>query len=183
MRRAALSRPDVNVEDAASLFAVHYGLSGPIAELGSQQDRNYRIDAANGRFVLKICRADYATIELEAQNAALRHIAGKAAAPRVPKVFAGGNGADIVFVTVRGEDYQIRLLDYIEGHPLTRRKHLPGVTVAALGALGGRLALALADFTHLGLSRDLQWDLRNAEPAVNHILSAVKDAEIGRAHV
>ncbi|KQY12994.1 hypothetical protein ASE23_21020 [Rhizobium sp. Root73] len=177
LRRAALSRPDVNVEDAASLFAVHYGLSGPIAELGSQQDRNYCVDAASGRFVLKICRADYATIELEAQNAALRHIAGKAAAPRVPKVFAAGNGADIVFVTVRGEDYQIRLLDYIEGQPLTRRKHLPGVTVAALGALGGRLALALADFTHPGLSRDLQWDLRNAEPAVNHLLSAVKDVE------
>lgn len=177
LRRAALSRPDVSAEDAAGLFAAHYGLSGPIAELGSQQDRNYRIDAASGRFVLKICRADYATVELEAQNAALRHIAGKAATPRVPRVVAAGNGADILFVTVRGEDYQIRLLDYIEGQPLTRRKHLPAVTIAALGALGGRIALALADFTHPGLSRDLQWDLRNAEQVVDHLLSAVKDAD------
>jgi 4-aminobutyrate aminotransferase-like enzyme/Ser/Thr protein kinase RdoA (MazF antagonist) len=167
----------MNAEDAASLFADHYGLSGPITELGSQQDRNYRIDAASGSFVLKICRADYATVELEAQNAALRHIAGKAALPRVPKVVAAGNGADILFVTLRGEDYQIRLLDYIEGQPLTRRKHLPVATVAALGALGGRVALALADFTHPGLSRDLQWDLRNAEPVVRHLLSVVKDAD------
>jgi 4-aminobutyrate aminotransferase-like enzyme/Ser/Thr protein kinase RdoA (MazF antagonist) len=185
LRRAELSRPDVNAEDAASLIAAHYGLSGPITELGSQQDRNYRIEAASGRFVLKICRADYATIELEAQNAALRHIAGKADVPRVPKVVAAGNGADILLVTVRGEDYQIRLLDYIDGQPLTQRKHLPTVTVAALGTLGGRLALALADFTHPGLSRDLQWDLRNAEPVVGHLLSAVKDADrkqrIGRA--
>ncbi|WP_428423830.1 aminotransferase [Pararhizobium sp.] len=177
LRRAALSRPDVSAEDAARLFSDHYGLSGPIAELGSQQDRNYRIDAASGRFVLKICRADYATVELEAQNAALRHIAGKANTPRVPKVIASNNGADILSVTVRDADYQIRLLDYIEGQPLTQRKHLPAITVAALGTLGGRLALALADFTHPGLSRDLQWDLRNAEPVVSHLLSAVKDAD------
>lgn len=166
----------MNAEDAAGLFAAHYGLSGPIVELGSQQDRNYRIDVAGGRFVLKITRADYATVELEAQNAALRHIASKPGTPRVPRVIAAVNGADIVFVTVRGQDYQIRLLDYIEGEPLTRRKHLPPVTNAALGALGGRLALALSDFVHAGLSRDLQWDLRHAEPVVRHLLSAVQDA-------
>jgi 4-aminobutyrate aminotransferase-like enzyme/Ser/Thr protein kinase RdoA (MazF antagonist) len=178
--RAALSRPDVNAEDAASLFVAHYGLSGAITELGSQQDRNYRIDAASGRFVLKICRADYATVELEAQNAALRHIAGEVAVPRVPRVIAAGNGEAILFVTVRGAGYQVRLLDYIEGEPLTRRKHLPAVTVAALGALAGKLARALADFTHPGLSRDLQWDLRNAKPVVSHLLSAVKDADCKR---
>lgn len=177
LRRAALSRPDVNAEDASGLLAAHYGLSGPVTELGSQQDRNFRIDAAAGRFVLKICRADYATIELEAQNAALRHVAAKAAAPRVPKVMPSKDGSDILFVMLRGENYQIRLLDYIEGQPLTRRKHLPTVTVAALGALGGQLALALTDFSHPGLSRDLQWDLRNAEAVVSHLLSAVKDAD------
>ncbi|KQY45792.1 aminotransferase [Rhizobium sp. Root483D2] len=177
LRRTELSRPDVNAGDASVLFAAHYGLSGPIVELGSQQDRNYRIDTENGRFVLKICRADYATLELEAQNAAMRHIAVKAGAPRVPRLVAASDGAEILFVTVRGEAYQIRLLDYIDGQPLTQRKHLPVTTVAALGALGGKLALALADFTHPGLSRDLQWDLRNAAPVVSHLLSAVKDAD------
>ena len=166
LRRTELSRPDVNAGDASVLFAAHYGLSGPIVELGSQQDRNYRIDTENGRFVLKICRADYATLELEAQNAAMRHIAGKAGAPRVPRLVAASDGAEILFATVRGEAYQIRLLDYIDGQPLTQRKHLPVATVAALGAIGGKLALALADFTHPGLSRDLQWDLRNAAPVV-----------------
>ncbi|RYD90845.1 MAG: hypothetical protein EOP50_15280, partial [Sphingobacteriales bacterium] len=36
------------------------------------------------RYVLKICRSEYATVELEAQNAALAHIAAKPGAPRVP---------------------------------------------------------------------------------------------------
>jgi 4-aminobutyrate aminotransferase-like enzyme/Ser/Thr protein kinase RdoA (MazF antagonist) len=175
--RAELSRPDVNIKDAAGLLADYYGLSGSIVELGSQQDRNYRIDAASGRFVLKICRADYATVELEAQNAALRHIAGTAGAPRVPKVISASGGREIVFVTVRGQNYQIRLLDYMDGEPLTLRKYLPEVSVAALGTLGGQLALALSDFSHPGLSRDLQWDLRHAGPVVRHLLAAVKDLD------
>jgi len=178
LRRVQLSRPDVTAEDARVLFAAHYGLSGPVCELGSQQDRNYRIDTGGGRFVLKICRTDYAIVELEAQNAALRHIAGKPGTPRVPRVIAAASGADILFVSIRGQNYQIRLLDYVEGEPLTRRIYLSLVTIATLGALGGRLALALSDFTHPGLSRDLQWDLRRAEPVVRHLLSAVKDADM-----
>ncbi|HTO29731.1 MAG TPA: aminotransferase [Pararhizobium sp.] len=177
LRRAELSRPDVSIEDSRALFATHYGLAGPIVELGSQQDRNYRIETSDGRFVLKICRADYATSELEAQNAALRHIAGKPGFPRVPKVIAAVNGDSIVFAAVRGQDYQIRLLDYLDGEPLTRRKHLPSQTVAALGAIGGRLALALSDFTHPGLARAIQWDLRHAGPVVDHLLSSVTDED------
>ncbi|RWX81761.1 aminotransferase [Neorhizobium lilium] len=175
LRRTELPRPDVTAEDSAALFASHYRLSGPVMELGSQQDRNYRIDAPEGRFVLKICRADYAMIELEAQNAALRHIANRPGAPSVPRVLSSSDGLEIVPVQLRGEDYQLRLLDFIEGEQLTRRKHLPAVTVAALGSLGGRLAAALSDFDHPGLTRDLQWDLRRAQPVVHHLLSAVQD--------
>lgn len=177
MRRALLSRPDVTIEDAALAAARHYGLTGPIVELGSQQDRNYRIEAPQGRFVLKISRADYATVELEAQNAALRHIAGKIDMPQVPGVVASLDGADILSVTIGGEDCQVRLLDYIDGEPLTRRKHLSATTIEALGALGGRLALGLSDFRHPGLSRALQWDLRRAEPVVRQLLSAVRDED------
>lgn len=181
MRRALLSRPDVTIEDAARVAAGHYGLTGPIVELGSQQDRNFRIETPQGRFVLKISRGDYATVELEAQNAALRHIAGKTGKsgktgmPQVPGVVASIDGADILSVTIGGEACQVRLLDYIEGEPLTQRKHLSATTIAALGELGGRLALGLSDFRHPGLSRALQWDLRHAEPVVRRLLSAVRD--------
>ncbi len=177
LQRAALSRPDVTGEDAATLLADHFGLSGPITELGSQQDRNYRVDAPQGRFVLKICRADYAPIELEAQNAALAHLATKQDAPTVPRVLPSRLGLEIVPVRLRGENYQLRLLDFIDGEQLTRRKHLPAITVSALGSLGGRLAAALSDFQHPGLARDLQWDLRRAQPVVHHLLEAVKDPQ------
>ncbi len=58
------------------------GLSGTLQSLGSQQDLNYKVDSSRGRFVLKICRGDYAAVELQAQLAALNTLQGV----RVPKV-------------------------------------------------------------------------------------------------
>ncbi len=73
--RAELPRPHAGIADAEAIFRDHYGLSGAIVELGSQQDRNFRIDTGDRRYVLKICHAAYRTVELEAQNAAMAHLA------------------------------------------------------------------------------------------------------------
>ena len=56
--RASLPCPQVSPDQAASLLERHYGMSGVLQALGSQQDLNYKIDNAQGRFVLKICRGD-----------------------------------------------------------------------------------------------------------------------------
>jgi 4-aminobutyrate aminotransferase-like enzyme/Ser/Thr protein kinase RdoA (MazF antagonist) len=177
VNRMQLPRPDVTAEEAATILETHYGLSGSLLELGSQQDRNYRIDTGSARYVLKISRAEYQTIELEAQNAAIRHLIGKADALRVPNVIPSVDGEDIVALTVRDGDYKVRVLDYVDGQSLTRRKHLATATVAALGALCARLARDLADFDHPGLDRNLQWDLRRAGPVAVHLLSAITNHE------
>lgn len=173
--RTELARPAVTIEQAAEILKEHYGLEGSIVELGSQQDRNFRIDTGTARFVLKICRAEYATVELEAQNAAMRHLRAIDGMARVPEPIEAASGADIVALTVDGENYQVRLLSYLDGEPLTRRKHLAPTTVAALGDLAGRVALGLKDFSHDGLERDLQWDLRRAGPVALRLLGAVTD--------
>ncbi|HEV7319225.1 MAG TPA: aminotransferase [Ensifer sp.] len=175
--RSELPRPDVTAEEAATLLIEHYGFSGPIRELGSQQDRNYRIDTGERRYVLKICRAEYEPLELEAQNAALRHLSERLASARVPKLVPSLKGGAIESVTVRGEAYRIRLLSYLDGEPLTRRKHLSREAVAALGALAGQLASALQDFDHPGLVRELQWDLRRAGPVILHLLAEMVDQQ------
>ncbi len=51
-------------------------------------------------------------------------------------------------------------------------------TVAALGDVAGRLAVALRDFDHPGLERELQWDLRRAGPVALHLLSAMSDVDL-----
>lgn len=174
--RMALPRPDVTSSDAEEILLAHYSLSGTLVELGSQQDRNYRVDSDRGRYVLKICHAAYETRELEAQNAAIHHLKSKQDAPRVPKVIATNDGREIVVLTVRGQGYQVRLLEYLEGQGLTELTYLAPASVAALGALCARLAQALADFDHPGLDRSLQWDLRRAGPVAVQLLSAITDS-------
>lgn len=71
IHRASLPSPQVTAQQALELLREHYGLSGTLQSLGSQQDLNYRLDSDQGRFVLKICRGDYAALELYAQHAAL----------------------------------------------------------------------------------------------------------------
>ncbi|OCI92021.1 hypothetical protein A6U86_20485 [Rhizobium sp. AC27/96] len=175
--RMQLPRPDITPEEAAEILQTHYGLSGALSELGSQQDRNYRINAGDKAYVLKICRAEYEEVELEAQNAAIRHLHAKPDAPRVPDVVPSQDGRDILAITVREQDYLIRLLGFLPGQTLTQRKHLPAASTAGLGALSARLARDLADFDHPGLHRNLQWDLRRAGPVAVQLLSAITDHE------
>ena len=180
--RAELPRPDMSVVDAGHIFAEYYRLEGEIVELGSQQDRNFRIDTGSGRFVLKICHAEYSRMELEAQNAAMRHLADKASSPAVPQPIAAKDGSEILSLAINGQPCQVRLLTYLEGEPLTRRKFLPEATVAALGRVCGETASGLADFRHPGLVRQIQWDLRHAESIADALLASVQD-ESRRAHV
>lgn len=175
LRRTELPRPNVSEQQAADILKEHYGLEGSLKELGSQQDRNFRIDTGEDRYVLKICRAEYATIELAAQNAAMRHLATLPDMVRVPSPILAAGGEDILFLTVDDEDYQVRLLTYLDGEPLTQRKYLAPPIVAGLGALTARIAVGLKDFTHPGLERELQWDLRRAGPVALHLLKAVTD--------
>ncbi|KQV84436.1 aminotransferase [Rhizobium sp. Root1220] len=174
--RMTLPRPDVTAAEAGDILQSRYGLSGTIEDLGSQQDRNYRVDTGERRYVLKICHMAYETLELEAQNAAIQHISAKEDAPRVPRVVTSTDGQDIVAVTVRDQTFQVRVLEYLEGEGLTGRKYLPVASVSALGALCARLAQSLADFTHPGLDRSLQWDLRRAGPVAVQLLSAITDS-------
>lgn len=173
VNRMQLPRPEVTEAEAADILATQYGLSGTLLELGSQQDRNFRLDTGDARYVLKICHADYNTVELEAQNAAIHYLRTIADAPRVPRIIPSLDGADIVALDIGEQACQVRLLTYVEGQPLTRRAYLPTQTVAALGSLCAQLALSLSDFDHPGLHRTLQWDLRRAGPVAVHLLSAI----------
>jgi 4-aminobutyrate aminotransferase-like enzyme/Ser/Thr protein kinase RdoA (MazF antagonist) len=174
IHRASLPSPQVSAELALGLLEEHYGLSGNLQALGSQQDLNYRVDSDQGRFVLKICRGDYAVQELQAQHAGLQHLAEKAGVP-VPQVICARTGADLLTLQVADQTVHVRLLGYIEGQPLTGLDHLPGAVVAGFGRLCGEMDLALAGFDHPGLTRTLQWDARHANALIAHLLPVIED--------
>ncbi|MGC6371049.1 aminotransferase [Pseudomonas sp. K2I15] len=174
IHRASLPCPQVGPEPAAQLLEQHYGLGGALQSLGSQQDLNYRVDNDRGRFVLKICRGDYAAVELQAQHAALKHLQEHSDV-RVPKVITSLNGADLLTETVAGQTVHLRLLDYIDGQPLTHLPHLGHEVIAGFGELCGQMSLALAGFEHPGLERTLQWDPRHALELITHLLSTLEN--------
>jgi Ser/Thr protein kinase RdoA (MazF antagonist) len=141
IHRASLPSPQVSVEQALQWLAEHYGLSGTLQALGSQQDLNYRLDSVRGRFVLKICRGDYSLVELQAQHAGLKYLAEHSAV-HVPRVIPANNGDDLLTLQIDGEPVHVRLLDYIEGQPLTALEHLGNEVVAGFGRLCGEMDLA-----------------------------------------
>ena len=170
IHRASLPCPQISADQAAQLLEQHYGLTGALQSLGSQQDLNYRVDSERGRFVLKICRGDYATIELQAQHAALNDLQAHV---RVPKVNRALTGEDVLSVTVGGQTVHLRLLDYIDGQPLTHLPHLGRDVIAGFGELCGQVSRALEHFEHPGLDRTLQWDPRHAHALIMHLLASL----------
>ncbi|WP_434767389.1 aminotransferase [Pseudomonas triticicola] len=176
IHRASLPGPQVSEAQALQWLAEHYGLSGTLQALGSQQDLNYRVDSASGRFVLKVCRGDYALVELQAQHAGLKYLAEQSTI-KVPRVIAANNGEDLLSLHANGEAVHVRLLEYIDGQPLTDFDHLGQDVIAGFGRLCGEMDLALEGFDHPGLERTLQWDARHASALINHLLPVIKDEQ------
>ncbi|WP_341960667.1 aminotransferase [Pseudomonas sp. RC10] len=177
IHRSSLPCPEVTPDQAAELLSVHYGLVGSLKELGSQQDRNFLLDTNEGRrFVLKICRGDYATAELAAQHATLRHL-GAHPDLRVPGVVPAVSGDDILSVEVGGNAVHVRLLEFIDGQSLADVQHLSREVVTRLAELCAKVDVALAGFDHPGLERILQWDPRHASALIKHLLPVIENAD------
>ena len=174
IQRSGLASPSLSEAQAHALLQAHYGLDGDLTTLGSQQDLNFRVDSAQGSFVLKACHGSYAQVELQAQHAALAYLREQGLP--TPAVRIAQNGEDLLTVDIDGQPLRVRLLDYIDGQPLTRLAHMPPRLMAELGTLCARLDKALADFDHPGLVRTLQWDPQHAQALIAHLLPVLQDA-------
>src|SRR5689334_6335220 len=111
-----LARPVATCDEAAEIAARLWGLTGPVGELGSQQDRNFRIDSPTGTVVVKLANAATARAELDAQHAALAVAAG--AGLRVPGVVPSLSGEAVETVELGGQRLLARVLTYVAGTPL-----------------------------------------------------------------
>jgi len=182
--------PRFHAADAVRLARDMYGVEASAVMLSSERDQNFLLTTAAGeRFVLKIANLAERREMLDAQNAAMAHVA-----PRVPF-------CQRVLPTVAGDTIGISDGSGGSGRsdgsggsdPLSRRPHfvrlvtyLPGVPLAEIGArtaavldrLGravGRLDAALADFDHPAAHRDFHWDLANASQVIRAHLPRIGD--------
>ncbi len=171
----ALRCPPIGVDEAAAIARDLFGREGAVRELGSNQDRNYRVDTPDGRFVLKIANPGWERVALEAQNAAMSHLAACDLPFAVPRPVASPAGNLIEPLTRDGETFEIRLVTYVEGAPLDTTPYRSAAALRAVGRIAGATVKALTGFAHPGTDRTIQWDLRLARPVVEALDHWVQD--------
>ncbi|MGI5440923.1 aminotransferase [Streptomyces shenzhenensis] len=163
--------PPIDEAAAAALLAERFGVRGVLRDLGSQQDRNYRVRTATGDYVLKIANPASGPDALRTQCAAVDHLADALPGLRLPRAHRGADGEVVQWLAAEGGDLACRLLDYVPGEPIMDSRHLAPPVVAGLGELAGCIAAALADLAVAEQpGPDRLWDLSCA-PAVIEALA------------
>ncbi|MDN4639890.1 aminotransferase family protein [Agreia sp. PsM10] len=171
-----LPGPALTLDEAQRIAREKFGIVGVASELGSQQDANYLlIDERGERAVLKIANPAFSRLELEAQDAATRHLAEQQPGLRLPVSRPGASGATIETVDVGGEPLLARVIEHLGGGTLSGGGYLPPAVVASLGEVAARVSSGLADFAHPGTERVLQWDLRHAAAVVERLAPYISD--------
>lgn len=163
--------PRFALADAARLARDLYGLDAAASPLPSERDQNFLLTTVAGRFVLKVANAAEDRAMLEAQNAAMAHVANRIAfCPRVLPTRAGG-----AIGLAPGGAHLVRLVTYLPGVPFAEAGVRTPALFESLGRAVGRLDAALADFEHPAIHRDFHWDLANAASVIREHLPLVRE--------
>jgi Ser/Thr protein kinase RdoA (MazF antagonist) len=171
--------PHLTSEQAQSLAAERFALSGWAKPLPSERDQNFALTTPTGeRFVLKIANSEEERATLELQNAALRHAAAVVTQLEMPRIIATADGPDIGITRgPTGERHFIRLLTWLEGEPMARVRSPGEGLLRSLGSGLAELDRALRDFSHPAAHRTLRWDVRHAGAALQHLSLLAPDEQ------
>lgn len=172
--------PNFTIDAARSLAERLYGLSAGATPLPSERDQNFLLTTeTDEKFVLKIANSLEERAQLEAQHAALVHLAQHVSfCPRVVPTISGETISEIESAS---EVNLVRMVNYLPGLPLAT---VDSQSPALLQDLGRRIAQvdhALASFDHPALHRDLHrdfhWDLANGLRVINEHAPLIADRD------
>jgi Ser/Thr protein kinase RdoA (MazF antagonist) len=163
--------PRFTTVEAERLARESYGLIAQASALPSERDQNFLLQTAGGdRFVLKFAKSDELREVLEFQNAVLEWVAARApqlAVPRLEALRTGGALGEARDASGRG--HYMRLIGWLEGELYATAQPHDETLLGSLGSALGELDRALAGFVHPAMHRELHWDLRHAEQALEHL--------------
>lgn len=170
--------PALTAAEAAELGRRLFGIEADVTPLPSERDQNFvlRTDAGD-RFVLRVANSTDDRALLEAQNAALAHVArGSTLCPRVIPAIDGGEIA--AFETAPGVRHFVRLLTWLPGVPFGSLDVHPPELLANLGGAVAELDGALAGFDHPAIHRDFYWDLAKGLTLVREQAPSIADPSL-----
>ena len=181
MANIVTDAPRFDAAGAARIARQLYGIDAVALPLPSERDQNFLLtDAAGGRQVLKIANAGEQRGILEAQQAAMAHVAARM--PSCPCPLPTLNGD--VIASIRGDDGRTHLawaVSHLPGSPVGTVRHRPTALLEDFGRTIASLACALADFDHPAIHRDFHWDLASARRVIDEYRPLVSDPELGKA--
>src|SRR6476660_2535504 len=153
--------PALTGEAALDIARSLYGLEAGATALPSERDQNFLLEIAGGtRFVLKIANGSEPRGMLEAQNAALRYLAGKTdLCPSIVPTTEGRTLAETL--SSLAKPHFVRLLTWLPGVTLGSLPHRSTALLGDLGRAIAELDSALDGFDHPAIHRDFYWDLAN----------------------
>jgi Ser/Thr protein kinase RdoA (MazF antagonist) len=166
------SIPSFTATEALAVAEQEFGIGGEVSALPSERDQNFLItDADGGKFVLKIANLSDAPELLDFQNQAMRHVEKSLADCRVQRVIPSLQGLDITRIHNLTADttHCVRVLTWIDGEVLARSASREPALFESIGASIARIDAALCEFAHPAMRRVLQWDLRQAGMAREHV--------------
>lgn len=153
------ANPALSADQMRSILVDAWGVDGELTSLGSMQDQNFRVSRQDGsQAVAKIAGLHTLSDSVELQNAAMRHVAARRNGFISPEPIDSRDGSG----SVDAAGHRIRLLTWVEGIPLSERGYLGPADLYQLGALAGRVSLALDGLDHPALRSSNAWDVRVA---------------------
>jgi Ser/Thr protein kinase RdoA (MazF antagonist) len=141
--------------DAARIARERFGIDARASPLPGELDLNFALDGAGGRHVLKLYAPGTEERSLELQDAALEHLAGLEAVPRLVRTVDGAARSAI-------DGRPVRVLTWLEGTPWARGgEHTPAM-LASLGRTVASVDRALENFDHPALAGRRRWNMTAA---------------------
>ena len=171
--------PRFTIADGERLGREFFGLSAVAASLPSERDQNFALTTVAGeKFVLKIAKSDEDPAVLQLQAAVLKHAAQHAPNLALPRLVPARSGEECVTVTdARGQTHLMRLMTWIDGDVFAHALPHTETLLASLGTAMADLDVALQDFSHPAMHRELHWDVRHADLALKHLPLLLKEQQ------
>ncbi|HET7698085.1 MAG TPA: aminotransferase class III-fold pyridoxal phosphate-dependent enzyme [Vicinamibacterales bacterium] len=170
--------PALTADEAAALAQRMFGVDAAASPLPSERDQNFVLRTPAGdHFVLKIANSTDDRALIEAQNAALAHVARSTTL--CPRVIPTVDGDQIgVLTTDAWTTHLVRLLTWLPGVPLASLPDHPPALLESLGAAVAELDAALEHFDHPAVHREFHWDLARGLALVHELSPRIADPEL-----
>ena len=165
--------PAFSAADAQALARRFYGIDAAATTLPSERDQNFLLRTAGGeQSVLKIANAADERALLEAQNAAIDHVAART--PLCQRILPASDGRRVV----DAGRHAVRLLTWLPGEPLASVARPSLELLEDIGRAAAELDRALDDFDHPLVHRAFYWDLADGIPLVRDLAPSITDSRV-----